>query len=164
MKPKTITAAALLLLGTVAMASPAQAREQYLGEIMMFGGNFCPAGWAKADGQILPISDHVALFSLFGTMHGGDGRTTFGLPDLRGRAPIGPGQGPGLSERRMGMRMGQETVGVSAAPVAVAPAANGGQAIAIAPGSSGGAADGNMQPSSVVMFCVATQGIFPPRG
>ena len=73
-----------------------------LGEIKMFGGNFAPRGWALCDGQLLAISQNTALFSLLGTTYGGDGRTTFGLPDLRGRTPIHAGNGPGLSSRRLG--------------------------------------------------------------
>ena len=80
----------------------------FIGEISMFGGNFAPRGWAKCDGQLLPISTYSALFSLLGTTYGGDGRTTFALPDLRGRAPIHMGHGPGLSDRRLGSRGGTE--------------------------------------------------------
>lgn len=164
MKTAMIKAAGIALAAGVATAAvPGQAREPYLGEIMMFGGNFCPAGWAKANGQILPISDNTALFSLFGNMYGGDARTTFALPDLRGRAPIGPGEGPGLSFRQMGTRVGQEAAAHPSAPVAVAPAAGGAEATAAAPQASHSEADSNMQPSSVVMFCVAIRGSFPPR-
>ncbi|WP_428742990.1 phage tail protein [Tenacibaculum sp.] len=84
--------------------------DPFIGEIVMFGGNFAPRGWAFCDGQLLPISQNTALFSILGTTYGGDGRTTFALPDLRGRAPIGPRQGPGLSDYRLGQRSGQETV------------------------------------------------------
>lgn len=76
----------------------------------MFGGNFAPRGWAFCDGQLLAISQNTALFSILGTTYGGDGRTTFALPDLRGRAPIGPRNGPGLSDYRLGQRGGVETV------------------------------------------------------
>ena len=74
----------------------------------MFAGNFAPRGWAFCDGQLLAVSQNDALFSLLGTIYGGDGRTTFGLPDLRGRIPIHAGQGPGLSERRLGAKGGSE--------------------------------------------------------
>lgn len=74
----------------------------------MFGGNFAPRGWALCNGQLLPIAQNTALFSLLGTTYGGDGRTTFALPDLRGRAPISSGHGPGLSQRNLGSRSGQE--------------------------------------------------------
>lgn len=83
--------------------------EPFLGQIMLFGGNFAPRGWALCHGQLLPISQYSALFSLLGTTYGGDGRTTFGLPDLRGRAPIGVGHGPGLSTITWGERGGSET-------------------------------------------------------
>lgn len=72
------------------------AAEPFLGEIIMFGGNFAPRGWALCSGQILSIQQNTALFSLLGTTYGGNGQTTFALPDLRGRVPIHPGQGPGL--------------------------------------------------------------------
>ncbi len=80
----------------------------FIGEIIMFAGNFAPRGWALCDGQLLPVAQHTALFSLLGTNYGGDGRTTFGLPDLRGRAPIHAGQGPGLTDRRLGHSGGVE--------------------------------------------------------
>lgn len=84
--------------------------DPFIAQIMMFGGNFAPRGWALCDGQLLAISSNSALFSILGTTYGGDGRTTFGLPDLRGRAPIHPGNGPGLTSRRLGERGGAETV------------------------------------------------------
>lgn len=82
--------------------------EPLLGSIMLFAGNFAPRGWAFCNGQLLAISTNTALFSLLGTQYGGDGRTTFGLPDLRGRVPIGPGQGPGLSSYQIGQKIGSE--------------------------------------------------------
>jgi microcystin-dependent protein len=84
--------------------------EPFLGEIRMFGGNFAPRGWAFCNGQLLPISSNTALFSLLGTTYGGDGRTTFALPDLRGRVPMHWGQGPGLSSRSLGESSGSESV------------------------------------------------------
>ncbi|MCR9065534.1 MAG: tail fiber protein [Cytophagales bacterium] len=84
--------------------------EPFVGEIRMFAGNFPPRGWAFCDGQLLAVSQNDALFSLFGTIYGGDGRTTFGLPDLRGRVPVHAGHGPGLSERRLGSKAGAEQV------------------------------------------------------
>ncbi|AZQ86335.1 phage tail protein [Colwellia sp. Arc7-635] len=74
-----------------------------------FGGDFSIRGWAKAEGQLLAISSNSALFAILGTTYGGDGRTTFGLPDLRGRSPIGQGQGPGLGNYRLGQKAGAET-------------------------------------------------------
>lgn len=81
----------------------------YIGDIMVVGENFCPRGWASAEGQLLSIAQHNALFSLLGTTYGGDGRTTFGLPDLRGRRAMGTGSGPALSPRKMGEKPGTET-------------------------------------------------------
>ena len=83
--------------------------EPFLAQIVMFGGNFAPRGWAFCDGQLLPIAQNTALFSLLGTTYGGDGRTTFALPDLRGRTPIHAGTGPGLSTRKLGARGGSQT-------------------------------------------------------
>jgi len=84
--------------------------EPFVGEIRMFAGNFAPRGWAFCDGQLLAVSQNDALFSLYGTIYGGDGRTTFGLPDMRGRIPIHAGSGPGLSPRRLGAKSGAEKV------------------------------------------------------
>lgn len=84
--------------------------EPFVGEIRMFAGNFAPRGWAFCDGQLLAVSQNDALFSLLGTIYGGDGRTTFGLPDLRGRIPVHAGTGPGLSVRRLGAKGGEEKV------------------------------------------------------
>lgn len=92
----------LVLAGRPALPGGEQARaattgiDPFLGEIMLFAGNFAPVGYAACNGQLMPIAQNTALFSLIGTMYGGDGRVTFGLPDLRGRAPIHIGQGPGL--------------------------------------------------------------------
>lgn len=83
--------------------------DPYIGDIKMFAGNFAPRGWALCDGQLLAVSSYDALFSLLGTIYGGDGRTTFGLPDLRGRIPIHAGNGPGLAQRRIGSKSGAET-------------------------------------------------------
>jgi len=83
--------------------------EPFVGEIRMFAGNFAPRSWAFCDGQLLAVSQNDALFSLFGTIYGGDGRTTFGLPDLRGRVPIHHGSGPGLTPRQIGARSGGES-------------------------------------------------------
>jgi microcystin-dependent protein len=83
----------------------------YVGEIRMFGGNFAPAGWEFCNGQMLPIAENDALFNLIGTTYGGDGETTFALPDLQGRAPVHQGQGPGIgSNYVIGEKAGVETV------------------------------------------------------
>jgi microcystin-dependent protein len=84
--------------------------DPFIGQIIMFAGNFAPRGWALCDGQLLPIAQNTALFSILGTTYGGDGRTTFGLPDLRGRVPVHPGQGSGLSPYTLGQTAGSETV------------------------------------------------------
>ncbi|WP_200978005.1 phage tail protein [Echinicola sp. 20G] len=83
--------------------------EELIGVIKIFAGNFAPRGYMLCEGQLLPIAQYSALFSILGTTYGGDGRTTFALPDLRGRAPIGTGYGPGLSDRRLGAKGGSET-------------------------------------------------------
>ncbi len=82
----------------------------FIGEVRGFAGNFAPRSCAYCDGQLIAISQNEALFSILGTMYGGDGRTTFGLPDLRGRAVVGQGAGPGLSNRQMGQKGGAQTV------------------------------------------------------
>ncbi len=84
--------------------------EPFTAEIRIFAGNFAPRGWAFCDGQLLPISQNTALFSLIGTTYGGDGRSTTALPNLKGRAPMHPGRGPGLTARRLGQRGGVEMV------------------------------------------------------
>lgn len=84
--------------------------EPFIGEIMLFAGNFAPRGWAFCNGQLLSISQNTALFSILGTTYGGNGVQTFGLPDLRGRAPIHFGQGPGLSSYDLGEMSGTEKV------------------------------------------------------
>lgn len=94
-----------MLISTSAMAS-----EPFIGEIKMVGFNFAPRGFAFTDGQLLQISQNSALFSLLGTTYGGNGRTTFGLPDLRGRVAVHPGNGPGLSFYSLGQRGGLESV------------------------------------------------------
>ena len=84
--------------------------DPFVAEIRMFGGNFAPRGWAMCNGQLLPISQNTALFSLLGTTYGGDGKSTFALPDLQGACPIAPGQGPGLSDRVLGEQGGSQFV------------------------------------------------------
>ncbi len=84
--------------------------EPFLGEIRMFGGNFAPRGWALCNGQLLAIAQNSALFSILGTTYGGNGQTNFGLPDLRGRAPVSAGQGPGLTPYILGQVGGTESV------------------------------------------------------
>ena len=84
--------------------------QPFIGSVVLFAGNFAPRGWALCNGQILPIAQNQALFSILGTTYGGNGMNTFALPDLRGRAPVSAGQGPGLSPRTLGEAGGNETV------------------------------------------------------
>ncbi len=88
--------------------------DPFIGQITIFGGNFAPRSWAFCDGQLLSIAQNTALFSILGTTYGGDGRTTFGLPNLQGRLPMHPGNGPGLSQRRLGQIGGTEKVTLTA--------------------------------------------------
>lgn len=113
----SLLAGAMLL--QLAVPQQAQASsEPFIGDIMMFGGNFCPRNWTDASGQLLAINSNTALFSLYGTIYGGDGRTTFALPDLRSRVPIGAGTGPGLTPRSLGSRSGLERFSVTASNLA----------------------------------------------
>lgn len=89
--------------------------EPFVAEVRIFAGNFAPKGWAMCNGQLLPVSQNTALFSLIGTTYGGDGRTTMALPNLMGRAPMHPGRGPGLTSRRLGERGGVEDVALTEA-------------------------------------------------
>ena len=102
------------VFGAAREEAPIMQAEPFIGQIGVFGFNFAPRGWAKCDGQLLPIANYTALYSLLGTTYGGDGRTTFGLPDFRGRAPISQGQGPGLTNRTIGQKGGSETVTLTA--------------------------------------------------
>jgi microcystin-dependent protein len=93
--------------------------DAYIGEIRMVGFQYAPAGWCDADGQMMPVNQNAALYSLYGTLYGGDGRNTFGIPDFRGRVPIHCGQGPGLPSYPMGQSGGQPSVVLSQAEMAV---------------------------------------------
>ena len=93
-----------------APATQASSPTPYIGELMLFGGNFCPQNWLPADGRAMSIAEYEMLYALLGTTYGGDGQTTFHLPDLRGRAAVGTGTGPGLSSQTLGRRGGAETV------------------------------------------------------
>ncbi|MCB2154816.1 tail fiber protein [bacterium] len=168
--------------------------EPFIAEIRIFAGNFAPRSWAFCDGQLLPISQNTALFSLVGTTYGGDGRTTVGLPDLQGRAPMHPGRGPGLTERRLGEKTGVETVTLSDAQMPshnhslvgtrelgedLNPAGNyfaRGTAMYEAtgttvdmnaqslPSNGGSQAHNNLQPYLAINFIIALQGLYPSRG
>ena len=172
--------------------------DPFVAEIRIFPFNFAPTGWAFCDGQILPISQNTALFSLLGTTYGGDGKSTFALPDMQGNAPMHPGQGPGLSLRDLGEIGGVESVTLLISEIPVhthglfASVENGGQGtltdgITVASSIGGqiyqsntssnlvmmnpqalAAAGGslphnNMQPYLTLNFCIALQGVFPPR-
>ncbi|MEM8994737.1 MAG: tail fiber protein [Acidobacteriota bacterium] len=89
--------------------------EPFVAEIRIFAGNFAPRGWAFCNGQLLPVSQNTALFSLIGTTYGGDGRSTTALPNLQGRVPMHPGRGPGLTSRRLGQRGGSEMISLTEA-------------------------------------------------
>ena len=91
-------------LFVVLLSSGIQAQEGFIGEVKLFAGNFAPRGWAFCEGQLLSISSNPALFSILGTTYGGDGRTTFGLPDLRSRVPMSPGRAPGLNPVVLGQK------------------------------------------------------------
>ncbi|MCR9286869.1 MAG: tail fiber protein [Bacteroidetes bacterium] len=134
--------------------------EPTLGQVAMFAGNFAPRGWAFCNGQILSISQNSALFSLLGTTYGGDGRTTFGLPDLRGRVPVHVGQGPGLSNVSLGRKFGQETMSIIPQNASVASSSDGNEVMLV----SGILPNVNaMQPSMGINFIIATTGLFPSR-
>ncbi len=171
--------------------------DPFVAEIRIFPFNFAPKGWAWCDGQLLPLSQNTALFSLLGTTYGGNGKSNFALPDLQGRAPMHPGQGPGLSLHDLGEQGGSETVslleseipshshGLMANPLdGDTPVAAGNAfgrdgnsplykapagtttaplaAEALAP-AGGDQPHNNMQPYLTFYFCIALQGVFPPR-
>ncbi len=102
------------IVTSLGWGTPTAASEPFIGTIRYHAFNFAPRGWALCDGQILQVTQNEALFSLFGTTYGGDGRNTFGLPDMRGRLPVHQGSGPGLTPRTMGQRSGQEQVTLNA--------------------------------------------------
>jgi len=120
---KTIIKAALAGICSVGLSAPVQAGDNpYVGEIMTTAANFCPRGWLETDGQLLAIFEYDALFSLLGTYYGGDGRTTFALPDLRGKAVIGVGQAPGLPDYSQGSYVNNGTVNAKTGDQPVTPA------------------------------------------
>jgi microcystin-dependent protein len=164
--------------------------EPFLGQIILFGGNFAPRGWAFCNGQLLAINQNTALFSLLGTTYGGNGQTTFALPDLRGRVPLHFGQGPGLSSYTEGQVGGAESVTLLATqmpahthsqpatagdettnrPNAAVPARGGvyantpdGSNLAATTSAGGGQPHTNLQPYLTLNYCIALEGIFPSR-
>jgi microcystin-dependent protein len=169
--------------------------DPFVAEIRIFPFNFAPKGWAFCDGQILPLSQNTALFSLLGTTYGGDGKSNFALPNMQGNVPMHPGQGPGLSLHDLGETGGSDTVslleseipshshgltasqsdgtdqscanenfaagvgiGAYAAPGALTQLSDN----AISP-AGGDQPHNNMQPYLTLNFCIALQGVFPPR-
>lgn len=167
--------------------------DPFVAEIRMFGFNFAPTGWAQCNGQLLPISQNTALFSLLGTFYGGDGKSTFALPDLQGSVPLHQGQGQGLSQYFLGQQGGTESVTLIDSEIPVhthsfsaseelvnennvtanffgagetryAAPANIVQMAPQALSPAGGSLPhNNMMNYLVVNFCIALQGIFPPR-
>jgi microcystin-dependent protein len=165
----------------------------FIGEVRLFGGDFAPVGWAFCDGSLVSIAAYDALFNLIGTTYGGDGTETFALPDLRGRVPIGQGQGPGLTPRPQGESFGSEAMpltvgqlpehahGVRASetatttkPKGAVPAAGGPYAAAPAAGHSfdklsqlgtgGNQPHDNMAPFLTISYIIALDGVYPAAG
>ncbi|MBE9216720.1 tail fiber protein [Plectonema cf. radiosum LEGE 06105] len=135
---------ALAVIGFGSFAAPAHASsEAYIGEVDLYPYNFCPRGTAEAKGQLLAINSNQALFSLLGTNYGGNGATTFGLPDLQGRVPIGDGQGLGLPSHRLGEK--------------------GSQKITLNADNTKPQQDQNLQPYLTMKYCIALEGIYPSR-
>lgn len=170
--------------------------DPFVAEIRIFPFNFAPKGWAWCDGQLLPLSQNTALFSLLGTTYGGDGKSTFALPDLRGAAPMHPGQGPGLSMHDLGEIGGSDTVTLQVSempahahaqrantvdlgdtnipsPNASFAQSSGGTLYQAASNAQlapqaltpagGDQPHNNLQPYLTLYFCIALQGVFPPR-
>lgn len=167
--------------------------DPFVAEIRIFGFNFAPTGWAFCNGQLLPISQNTALFSLLGTTYGGDGKSTFALPNMQDNVPVHPGQGQGLSQRFLGEMGGSTAVTllVSEMPVHshsfsqslrpadnlnpggfalgtgnnayIAPAALSQMAPQALPPGGGSLPHNNMMPYLTLNFCIALQGVFPAR-
>lgn len=104
------TVSSLLVVASLLCGHAARGDEPYVSEVRLFAFDFCPAGWLEADGRVLPVAEYMELFATWGNSYGGDGRLTLALPDLRGRVPLGVGEGPGLSSNRQGRRGGSESV------------------------------------------------------
>ncbi len=176
---KQSTLAAVAVAALSALTGGAQAQDRYIGEVFMVGFNFCPRGSAAAEGQLLPVAQNSALFSLFGTIYGGDGRTTFALPDLRGRTPVGAGAGPGLSNVQQGQKFGTESHSHSGAaagtvstttvavlnPNIISNSATDIKKVDVAAtaGGSAGSASNTRPPQLVMRYCVQLNGVYPSR-
>lgn len=134
---KKTLAAAALAAASLSAPAPAAAQEYYIGQIIMGGWTFCPRGTVNTDGQLLAIESYTSLFSLLGTQFGGDGRTTFGVPDLRGRIAMHTGTGPGLSARPEGSKGGVENVTLTSGNIpSHTHGAKGTPTAAVTPGSN----------------------------
>lgn len=159
--------AGIIFLGGFTEASPKAnaplSDEGMIGEIRMFGGNFAPRNWAKCEGQLLPISNNQALFSILGTTYGGDGRTTFGLPDMRGRVAMGPGTGPGLANIRLGQKTGSQQTTLKKTKMEVHKHQASKNAAASKLAVTTASSVSTAQPAVAVNFIICTQGIFPSR-
>src|SRR5438105_3385950 len=134
--------------------------NSFMGEIRMVVFNFAPTGWAFCDGQLMPISQNPALFSLLGTSYGGDGRSTFALPDFRSRGPIHQGQGNGLSQRDLGEMGGEEA---SQLPVSGAEIPQSPTNPTVLNYTPGGRPVNSMEPFLVVNFIICLLGTYPSR-
>lgn len=192
MKKLIIISLVALFSGFVRVDTANAQAEPFIGQLIWVPYNFCPRGWTEAGGQIMSIAQNTALFSLLGTTYGGNGQTTFGLPDLRGRVSIGQGQGPGLSPYVIGQQAGAETTtltvsnmpshshqlnavtGVAgkttptgnflAASGSYRSTGNGTALSAQSVGSTGGSQPfSNIQPYLTLRPCIALEGIFPSR-
>lgn len=128
-----------------------KAQDCVMGTVTTFAGNFAPVNWALCNGQLLAINSNQALFSLLGTNYGGDGRSSFGLPDLRGRAIIHAGSGPGLSTKTLGQRGGYET------------SSAGGSGDFQTDGTGTKSGVNNMQPYTAINYIICINGIYPSR-
>ncbi len=153
----------LVLFASFSFTNTANAQDPLIGEVKMFAGNFAPRGWAFCDGQILAISQHTALFSLLGTTYGGDGRTTFALPDLRGRVPVHAGTGPGLTPKSLGQKGGSERIAVDKASLPSKPSKKLTNATSVVASSSDAKEVSIMQPYTTVNYIIALNGIYPSR-
>jgi len=197
---KNLILSTALVCGTAGLSGPAYAgTDVYIGEITAVGFNFCPRGYAEANGALVAISSNTSLFSLLGTMYGGDGRSTFGLPDLQGRVPMGSGSGLGLTPHTQGAKGGQERVTLlqsqmpththraglrtknttadqtdptghvfadTASNIYTAGPANGNfmAESTIQINNAGGSQPFTIvQPYQALKYCIATEGIYPPR-
>ncbi|KJZ19234.1 phage tail protein [Loktanella sp. S4079] len=136
--------------------------EPLLGQIVLFSGNFAPRGWAFCNGQLLDIASNEALFAILGTTYGGDGHTSFRLPDLRGRVPMHAGDGPGLTPRRLGEQTGSERRNGSTVEQLELQGSVAGQNMAPQPNRFG-TSDDNMQPTLCMNYVIALKGTFPSR-